>query len=105
MSSVVHARTLHELLEPWSGQSIVVGQGLDVLGAADRYLGMMELTLERFDRVDERFSAAVALEQRLEAPPLVARTRYWWARGLLARGAPRDAERAATLLAQCFETA
>ena len=43
MGAVDHARTLYQLLEPWSGQCIVVGQGLDVLGAADRYLGMLEL--------------------------------------------------------------
>jgi hypothetical protein len=105
LGAVDHARTLLPLVEPWSGQCLVVGLGLDVVGAADRYLGMLELVLGRYDGIDERFGAAIALEARLESPPLVARTRYWWGRSLLARRQADDVERAVDLLAQCRQTA
>jgi hypothetical protein len=105
LGAVDHARTLLPLVEPWSGQCLVVGLGLDVVGAADRYIGMLELVLGRYDGVDDRFGAAIALESRLESPPLVARTRYWWGRSLLARRQADDVERAVDLLAQCRQTA
>jgi class 3 adenylate cyclase/tetratricopeptide (TPR) repeat protein len=100
-----HARTLYDLLEPWTGQCIVVGQGLDVPGAADRYLGMLAATLGEIDAADAHYAAALDLEERLQSPPLMARTCYWWARALLARGRGDDLERAVTLLESCVATA
>jgi tetratricopeptide (TPR) repeat protein len=104
-SLVEHARTLYPLLEPWSGQCIVVGQGLDVPGAADRYLGMLALTAGNLDRAHIHFAAAVDLEERMQSPPLIARTRYWWGRALLTRREGDDVERATSLLTQCLATA
>jgi tetratricopeptide (TPR) repeat protein len=105
LGTIDHARTMYELLEPWSGQGIVVGQGLDMPGAADRYLGMLSATVGRTDEADAQYAAAVELEDRMQAPPLVARTRYWWGRALLTRGHGGDVERAVALLEQCVPTA
>ncbi|MDQ1479680.1 MAG: hypothetical protein QOI44_541, partial [Actinomycetota bacterium] len=103
--AVDHARILYRLLEPWTGQCIVVGQGLDVPGAADRYLGMLAFTAGNLDRANIHFAAAVDLEERMQSPPLIARTRYWWGRALLTRREGDDVERATSLLMQCLATA
>jgi hypothetical protein len=100
-----HARTLYALLESWSGQCIVVGQGLDVPGAVDRYLGMLAATIGRLDEADARYAAAQELEAGLESPPLIARTQYWWGRALLDRHKGDDVDRARSLLTQCLATA
>jgi hypothetical protein len=105
VGSIDHARTLYELLEPYSGQCIVVGQGLDVPGAADRYLGMLAATQGRVDEADARYAAAFDVEERMYSPPLMARTRYWWARALLARREGDDVDRAVSLLTECLATA
>ena len=64
LGMIDHAGTLYELLEPWSGQCIVVGQALDVPGAADRYLGMLAATVGRIDEADTYYGAAVELEEK-----------------------------------------
>ena len=60
-----------------------------MLGASDRALGQLALLGERFDDADVHFRNAVQLEQTIAARPLVARSRYWQARALLARPDPR----------------
>jgi len=61
--------------------------------------------LERFEEAEPHFTAALELEERVNAPPLATRTRYWYARMLLARNAPGDRERARELLEACLGTA
>jgi tetratricopeptide (TPR) repeat protein len=72
-----------------------------VVGATDRFRGMCLATLGRHDEAAGCYEAALALEDAAPAPPLAARTRYWFARCLLERGTPGDAERAAQLAAEC----
>jgi hypothetical protein len=54
------------------------------------------------DEADRLFAAALALEESVQSPPLVARTRHWWARALVRRG---DAEGAQLLIAAALDTA
>jgi class 3 adenylate cyclase len=86
------AAALYAELAPYAGRIVVVGMGGAVLGASDRALGQLALLGERFDDADDHFTKAVALEQRLGAHALVARSRYWQARALLARRDPRVAQ-------------
>ena len=99
------AETLLELFRPYSGLFVVYAGGSHSSGAVDRYLGMLESVLCRFTDAEVHFDSALALEDRAGAPPLLARTRYWYARMLLARDEPGDGERRSGLLAASFNTA
>jgi hypothetical protein len=77
------AAFLHRALAPLSGQIVVVGDGVGVFGAVDRSLGMLVALLGGVQASDRHFARAIALEERIGAPVLATRTRYWWARALL----------------------
>jgi hypothetical protein len=66
---------------------------------------MLATVLGRFDEADSDFQSAAQLHQRLAAPTWLARTRLEWARMLLRRGGPGDADRARELLGQSLATA
>ena len=93
-----HAASLYELLRPHTGRLVVVGWGVACAGAAERYLGMLATTLGRWSEAAAYFDAALALEERIGAAPLAARTRTAYARMLLARGEAGDRAAAAELL-------
>ena len=88
------APRLRQLLDPQSGTVIVTASTVGALGAADRFLGMLAVVLEDWDEAVARYEAAIALEERLAAPPLVARTKLWFASALEKCGRH---ERAATM--------
>jgi hypothetical protein len=100
-----HAATLYEMVLPYSGLMVLTGGGSYCPGAADRYLGMLDTCLGRYEEAEPRFLTALELEDRFGAPPLMARTRYWHARMLLERDGPGDRERAIALLALALEAA
>ncbi|MBV9195805.1 MAG: hypothetical protein JO168_16825, partial [Solirubrobacterales bacterium] len=97
------ASRLSAHLRPYRGHVLLMGGHLCV-GAADRFLGMLAHTLGRFDDAVDHHMTALGVEQRLKAPPLTARTRYWCARALRARRAPTDEEHASTLLEGALAT-
>jgi hypothetical protein len=98
------AAALYDRLEPHSGHLIVAGVGVICLGAADRFLAMLESTTHRWSDAERHFEAALALEQRIKAAPFVAHTRYWYARSLAQRDEP-DKDRSAQLLTAALHTA
>lgn len=51
------------------------------------------------------FAAAAAIEERLGAPLLLARTRVGWARTLMDRSRPENLDHAERVLGQAEETA
>jgi hypothetical protein len=89
-SQASHATALHEFLTPFSGRLLAAPIGLACLGAADRYLGMLEAMLERWADARNHFELAVELEGRVGGRALLTRTRYWQARSLLAHGGSDD---------------
>jgi tetratricopeptide (TPR) repeat protein len=97
------AALLYDLLIPHQG--LVVSSGGTTTGAADHYLGLLASTMQRLDDADRHFRLAAALNERIGAPSLLARTRLEWARMLAARGDAGDEERASTLLHQALATA
>ena len=68
---------LRAALEPYSGELVVVATGTHCTGAVDRYLGMAAAMLGDRAWAAAWLDAALALETRIGAPPLVERTRYW----------------------------
>jgi tetratricopeptide (TPR) repeat protein len=98
------APRLYEHMRPHAGHLVSNGGALPA-GAADRYLGMLAATQGRFDQAEAHYTTALELEDRLKAPPLTARTRYWYARALIEREAAGDHDRAAELLSASLATA
>jgi class 3 adenylate cyclase/tetratricopeptide (TPR) repeat protein len=97
------ARELYELLEPFAGQ--IVAAGSVVLGSTDWALGRLATTQERYEQAERHFAAAAAIDERLGAPLFLARTCAGWAQALVARGDPKDYDRAQRMLEQAEDTA
>jgi tetratricopeptide (TPR) repeat protein len=98
------ASALAALAVPYRGQLAVIGEAV-VVGSVDRALGVVASLLGRHDDAEECFEAALALEQRVQAPPIMARTRSWHARMLAHRDEPGDAERAVVLAVEAARIA
>jgi tetratricopeptide (TPR) repeat protein len=98
------AAELYELLAPFSGQ-LASAAGLTVAGSTDWALGTLAATLERYEQAIAHYRAAEAIETRLGAPLLLARTHVCWARALIARGRPQDLEQARSILDRAEATA
>jgi DNA-binding CsgD family transcriptional regulator/tetratricopeptide (TPR) repeat protein len=92
------AALLYRELAPLTGGNVVIGHVVACYGAVDRYLGMLASTLGEWERAEDHFTAAMALNRRMGADTWLARTAYEHGRMLLTRGGA--AERAATLLEQ-----
>jgi class 3 adenylate cyclase/tetratricopeptide (TPR) repeat protein len=97
------APPLMELLEPWSAQLPVTGAS--ALGPVSHYLGGLSAVLGQFDRADAYFVRAAELSARIGAKFFAARTDLLWARMLVARGGPGDADKARDLLTRAREVA
>jgi DNA-binding CsgD family transcriptional regulator/tetratricopeptide (TPR) repeat protein len=97
---------LHGLLEPYADRNIAIGRfgGLCV-GPASYFLGLLDLTLDRPEQALRRFQHAAALAGRMQARPMVARSREGQARALLALDRPGDRQQAAALLEEVAATA
>jgi DNA-binding NarL/FixJ family response regulator len=102
VGDVETAAAVYAELSPLGGLSVMIGHGVALYGAADRYLGMLAATLGRTDEAEERFLAAAALERRMGATTWLAHTAYEHGRVLLESGA---AGRAAPLLAEAAQLA
>jgi tetratricopeptide (TPR) repeat protein len=96
------AEEIDELLTPFSGQ--FVAGGTIVSGSIDWALGMLAVTLERYEDADGHFAIAAEIEERLGAPLLLAHTHAGWARTLIARGRSEDLERAQRMLEQAEDS-
>ena len=97
------AGVLYDLLVPHRDQ-IDTMAGI-VAGAVVHYLGLLATIIGDFDEADVHFATAAATHEAISAPAWLARTRLEWARMLLIRRQPGDAERALDLLGQALETA
>jgi tetratricopeptide (TPR) repeat protein len=97
------AAILHARLAPHCG--LLAKAGPAAIGAVDHYVALLATTLEFLDEAEARFAAAEAIHQRAGAPTWLARTRLEWARMLLTRRQPGDAERARELLGQALASA
>ncbi len=99
------ASVLYDLLLPYAGRNIIVGQPFFCTGSASRQLGMMAAVMERYDAAERHFEDALAFDQKMGARPWVAHDQYNYAKMLLARAAPGDRDRALALLQAALDTA
>jgi DNA-binding CsgD family transcriptional regulator len=98
------AALVYPELEPFAGGNVMVGHLVACYGAADRYLGMLATTLGEWDRAEEHFERALALNRRMGAVTWLAHTAYEYARMLLAR-AQGERDRAGLLLGEAASLA
>ena len=99
------AATLYQLLLPYAGRNVVVGNAAACYGALSRYLGALATTLERWEEAAQHFEDALAMNARMEAWPWLAHTQYQYATMLLARDQSGDSEKAKELLKAALLTA
>jgi hypothetical protein len=97
------AAVLYPQIEPYADR--IVTNGVNANGCMARLLGLLAATLERFDDADRHFADACETHERIGAPIFLARTRYEWAKALLAADRDGDAPRARDLLDQAIEGA
>jgi hypothetical protein len=97
------AGPLFDLLEPWAAQ--LPATGASALGPVSHYLGGLATVLGRFDTAETFFMMSSALSGRMRAKFFAARTDLLWARMLVERGGPGDADRARSLLINARDVA
>jgi class 3 adenylate cyclase len=78
------AAVLYELLRPYSARNVTIGNVL-VFGAAARYLGMLAITLQRWDDAARWFEDAIAMNTRTGMRHALAHSQTDYAAMLLAR--------------------
>jgi hypothetical protein len=105
LGGVERAARLYAAFLPYRGQVVIGGMAEGCMGAVDRYLGMLAAEAGDGAAAARHYETALRLESGLGSPPLLARTRYWYARTLLAGNDPADVARAEPLVAACLETA
>jgi tetratricopeptide (TPR) repeat protein len=99
------AALVYPRLLPFAARNVVVGMSAASYGSAERYLGLLATMLRRPEDAGRHFEAALAMNARLGARPLVARTRADYARLLLELGGRADRARANALLEAAERTA
>lgn len=100
----VIAELVYPELEPLSGTNVMIGHLVTYYGAADRYLGMLAATLQDWERAEEHFERALALNQAMGARTWLAHTAYEYARMLIESGEP-ESDRTAGMLSLAAELA
>ncbi|MGH2547329.1 MAG: hypothetical protein ACRDHJ_10685, partial [Actinomycetota bacterium] len=97
------APVLYELLAPYAGLVALIASEVS-LGPVFRPLGILATLMGEHEAAARHFQAGVAMCERMEARPWLARTQYHYARMLAGRGGDGDRERAAELLADALST-
>ena len=108
LSEVAAACALPELadatyrwLEPATGQLMYNAGMWTVFGSADHFLGRCASALGRIDDAERHFTAALAIEQRVDAPHLRARTHLRLAELHVLRNDPGPSQHLDACLALC----
>jgi tetratricopeptide (TPR) repeat protein len=91
---------LYSLLGPYARHIVAFTSPQPVAchGSASFYLGLLATVTARWVQAGDHFEAAIRAHDRLGARPWLTRTRYEYARMLLARGGREDGGRAMGLL-------
>lgn len=98
---------LYPLLAPYTEHVVAftAPQPVACYGSVSFYLGLLATVTAQWTAAADHFQTAIRAHDRLEAGPLLARTRYEYARMLLAGGETADRNRALGLLDQALATA
>lgn len=91
------AERLYELLWPQRDTTIQAPPTTVCFGAAAHFLGLLAGVMGEWERAEEHFEAALAVNAKIRAWPRLAMSRLCYARMLLARGRDEDRLRASEL--------
>lgn len=98
------ARVLYDQLRPFAGRH-AIGHLEGSVGAVDRYLGLLAVTLGRLDDAARHLTDAVSLNEQMGARPWVAHSQADLALVLKRRGRRADGVRARELEQAALDTA
>jgi tetratricopeptide (TPR) repeat protein len=98
------AAILYELLLPFEGRYMAVQPALGSLGPLSLRLGLLAVTMGRFDDAVRHYERALDLAAAMRDVPWIADTQYRLGAALVMRGHADDTERAQTLLGQARTT-
>ena len=99
------AKWVYDLLLPYQDMTVMAPIATVCCGAAARYLGMLAGVLRDWKAAEAHFEHALALDERLQAWPWHAHTRFEYALVLLKRNRKQDEDSATELLASAAATA
>jgi tetratricopeptide (TPR) repeat protein len=92
------AEGMYQQLLPAADRDVLLGATQTLWeGPVARLLGLLSVRRGRWDQADVHFAAAIERARRLDAAPILCRTRYEWGRALGQRG---ERDRARELLRQ-----
>ena len=103
LADTAAATVLYDRLVPYAGRH-AIGHMEGSVGAVDRYLGLLAVTLGRLDDAERHLAAAVEINDWMEAWPWAAHSRHDLAAVLTRRDAPGDPARAQELDAAALVT-
>ena len=96
---------LYRRMLAYDGQTVIVIPSTYCNGAVARYLGLFASGLGLYDEAEQHFHDALAMNERMNAKPWIARTQIDYARMLLIKGDPADRDRAIQLRDAGLQTA
>jgi class 3 adenylate cyclase len=106
LDDVARAEQLYDgLSRIASGMAIITGQVAVCYGSADRSLGLLCTTMERWDDAERHFEAAIEMDSKLRSPPWIAWTHRHYAWMLTRRDGEGDREKALDHLTQALDSA
>jgi hypothetical protein len=91
------AARAYGVLLPYAGRVLTIARAAVCWGPADSFLGRLAATAGLWEEAERHFEVGLAACERHGARAMAARTRWWHAEMLRARGRPGDAERASAL--------
>ncbi len=91
------AAQAYEALRRYSDRTFVIARAAVCWGPADSFLGRLAATAGLMPEAEAHFDSALAACERIGARAMAARTRWWYAELLRARGDAEDAQRATAL--------
>jgi tetratricopeptide (TPR) repeat protein len=100
-----YAEGLYELVRPYRHMTITAGVMTVCYGSAGRFLGQLATVLGDWDRAEEHFETAIAMNKKMGAWPWLAHSQHAYATMLQKRARTGDADAAHSLMAHAQETA
>jgi len=98
------AAKLYDMLLPFAGRNVMLAP-LFVRGAASHFLGLLAMTMERWEAAERHFEDALEMNARMGTRHCLARSQLAYAHMLSRRGEPLDDPKALHLLDEALEIA
>jgi len=96
------AARLYDILLPYAGRNVIVGNAAACNGPASRHLALLAATMGRWDEAERHFEEALEMNVRMGARPGFAHTQYGYARMLLDRDGSGDRDKAFRLVTEAL---